>query len=337
MSGNPHVTGPHVTGPHSTGPHSTGPLRAGQPYPPSGPGPLIAGQLGTWGLASLLLLRLAVGWHFFQEGSKKLTNSDFSATPFLQEATGPFAKSYHNLVQDRLGQVRLDSNARIERWRAFGKSFSVVAKLDEAGQKGAADALDRHEKQLADYFRTRAADLEELKSDISRLEAYDHDPRSIPEFEKGWRKKRWRETQTDLAGWYKDLKLMDSSLEHSLMALAPADAKNLPHLPRVAEGKTWVEGSVAWTDLLVGALLLLGLFVPMVSLIGAAFLLSVMATQPYWVPDATLTYAFYQAVEIAALLVLAATSAGRIAGLDYFLATFWKQRREGAQSQAYVS
>ena len=49
--------------------------------------------------AALLLLRLCIGWHFFSEGTKKLSydqgqnewSLNFSAEPFFRMATGPFA------------------------------------------------------------------------------------------------------------------------------------------------------------------------------------------------------------------------------------------------------
>ena len=69
--------------------------------------------------------------------------------------------------------------------------------------------------------------------------------------------------------------------------------------------------------------MILGLFTRLASLVGALFLLSVMATQPPWVAGANTTYFFYQLVEVAALLLLAATSAGRWAGLDGFFGTMW--------------
>jgi uncharacterized membrane protein YphA (DoxX/SURF4 family) len=49
---------------------------------------------------------------------------------------------------------------------------------------------------------------------------------------------------------------------------------------------------------------------------GALFLVAVIATQPPWMTGAAPTY--YQTIELAGLIVLAATGAGRWAGLDYF-------------------
>jgi hypothetical protein len=65
------------------------------------------------------------------------------------------------------------------------------------------------------------------------------------------------------------------------------------------------------------------------AVVGALFLLSVIAAQPPWVTGASPTY--YQTVECAALLVLAGTGAGRWAGLDYFgYLLFGRRQREDA-------
>jgi hypothetical protein len=51
-------------------------------------------------------------------------------------------------------------------------------------------------------------------------------------------------------------------------------------------------------------------------LAGALFLLAVIAAQPPWATGAEPT--IYQTLELAGLLVLAGTGAGRWFGLDYF-------------------
>jgi uncharacterized membrane protein YphA (DoxX/SURF4 family) len=62
--------------------------------------------------------------------------------------------------------------------------------------------------------------------------------------------------------------------------------------------------------------LLLGLFTRIASILGFLFLLGVVASQPFWIADAVPTMNFY--IEMAGLLVLAGTRAGRWFGLDYF-------------------
>jgi uncharacterized membrane protein YphA (DoxX/SURF4 family) len=87
-----------------------------------------------------------------------------------------------------------------------------------------------------------------------------------------------------------------------------------------------VDKVVTWSHVIIGACLVVGLFTPIAALGGAVFLAMVISTQPPWVPGTQDTY--YQFVEMFGLLVLAATCAGRWAGLDYFFAClFGKCRR----------
>lgn len=87
---------------------------------------------------------------------------------------------------------------------------------------------------------------------------------------------------------------------------------------------------IPWFDTIVGVLLILGLFTRLASGAAAAFLLSVILTQPPWIPGTAPTY-FY-AIELAALLVLFATCAGRIGGLDFFLAASAAKNTEAPQT-----
>ena len=76
----------------------------------------------------------------------------------------------------------------------------------------------------------------------------------------------------------------------------------------------------------VGICLLLGFFTRLAALVGALFLLAVIATQPPWVPDAAPT--IMQGIELAALLVLAGTRAGRWLGLDFFTYALFGHREQ---------
>jgi hypothetical protein len=52
----------------------------------------------------LVLLRVAVGWHFFYEGWWKLKSGGaFSSTPYLMAATGPLDYVFHWMVDDMDG------------------------------------------------------------------------------------------------------------------------------------------------------------------------------------------------------------------------------------------
>lgn len=76
---------------------------------------------------------------------------------------------------------------------------------------------------------------------------------------------------------------------------------------------------IPWFDTIVGVLLILGLFTRLASGAAAIFLISVVLTQPFWIPGTQPTYFYW--IELAALLVIFATCAGRMGGLDFFLAS----------------
>jgi uncharacterized membrane protein YphA (DoxX/SURF4 family) len=57
-------------------------------------------------LLALVVLRMAVGCHFFAEGTSKLESGDFTAAPFLRSAHGPLAFFFHGLLDDPNGRWR---------------------------------------------------------------------------------------------------------------------------------------------------------------------------------------------------------------------------------------
>ena len=55
----------------------------------------------------LILLRVAIGFHFFKEGTDKLRTGDFTAEYFLRGAKGPAAPWFQKLIRDLDGKERL--------------------------------------------------------------------------------------------------------------------------------------------------------------------------------------------------------------------------------------
>jgi uncharacterized membrane protein YphA (DoxX/SURF4 family) len=95
----------------------------------------------------------------------------------------------------------------------------------------------------------------------------------------------------------------------------------LPRAGTAGVSSAAADGFLPWFTTIVGALLVLGLFTRVAALGGAAFLLSVIATQPPWLAAAADTN--YQIVLLLGLLVCAAIGAGRWGGLDFFLGLAW--------------
>ena len=351
-------------------------------------------KLGAWSVAALVLLRLAIGWHFFAEGTQKFVYDKaegrfkvvFTAEGFLRQATGPLTPLFHAQVPDIHGWPTLlaeprenkpltpDQEAENSRWqteyqarraeavknkepapfefsplapyhdwaeRIVGDWRDVLAKvtaipgLDDAQRRAAAQTFVERQQQLADYLAGESDAITEYQHELWRLARMQAAPESqgLP-FEEDRIAVKSAETralplpwlaqvQEFEAGYYRDLQnvLTAAQSENPATSAAMTDALTGPR-------ERWihfVNVAVTLLTLTVGACLILGLLTPVAAIVGAGFLLAVIATQPPWVAGAEPTY--YQCVELAGLLVVAATGAGRWAGLDFFLAALWRKLR----------
>ncbi len=119
------------------------------------------------------------------------------------------------------------------------------------------------------------------------------------------------------ASWMAEAKAIEKTFHDNLLSLVSAEqVKDHGALPNNAPLHR-VDKFVMWLLIICGGCLIVGLFTRLAAVAGAAFLLSVILSQPPWVADAVPTY--NQVVECIALLALATTAVGRCAGLDYFI------------------
>ena len=51
-------------------------------------------DFSKWQLWSLVILRVAIGWHFLYEGLVKLNSANWTAAPYLIESSGVFAPAF---------------------------------------------------------------------------------------------------------------------------------------------------------------------------------------------------------------------------------------------------
>ena len=144
--------------------------------------------------------------------------------------------------------------------------------------------------------------------------------------------------QKKLYGWKQEIDGMWSAYEGRLNDLAVKDqadehgaiAAHRPFDQPYSQLKI-INKVIPWFDTIVGVLLILGLFTRLASGAAAIFLISVVLTQPFWIPGTAPTYFYW--IELAALLVIFATCAGRMGGLDFFLAN---ASRKDVPSEATV-
>jgi len=121
------------------------------------------------------------------------------------------------------------------------------------------------------------------------------------------------------AAWMADAKQVEKEFQAAVIAIANADQQKKFGRPVPEPNSVQkMDQFVTYSLIAIGICLMAGFLTPLAGLGGAGFLLSIVVSQPPWLPDTIPTY--YQWIEILGLLLLAASCAGRFAGLDYFIA-----------------
>jgi uncharacterized membrane protein YphA (DoxX/SURF4 family) len=277
-------------------------------------------QIGTAAVLTLVALRLGIGWHFFKEGAKKLQDPDWSASVFFETAKGPVAPLVQRLVPDRTGRARLDRQATRKVWESYcGRAVSYYG-FDQQQQKQADRILKQWLARLDQFHKDNREAIDEYFLELQRVRdsKADTTTREVA-FQRDWIAGKEAELRATLRGFTSQLQSMDRRLQNDLYAVANQQQRQRGALALPRRSRSVLDTVVKYFITAVGACLILGLLTRTASLGGAAFLMSVIATQPPWVAGAETSYFYYQMVELLALLLLAATGAGRFAGLDFFV------------------
>ncbi len=218
----------------------------------------------------------------------------------------------------------------VDDWQAKLKTFTDLKGLTKEQRKQAADRFQIRHQQLADYLVDEFEAIEDYQHDLWRLEQKESQAGAtdIP-----FRQERIQKKQAETARlpnqWVATVRRFEQGLSDDLRGIATGGDSSLPAAAESAltspkeKRMHCLSLAVTYTVTGVGVCLLLGFFTRLASVVGALFLFSVIATQPPWIADAAPT--MFQTVELAALLLLAATAAGRYAGLDFFTHACWQK------------
>ncbi len=296
-------------------------------------------RLNIFAIISLVLLRIGIGWHFFQEGAVKVREGNFTSIGFLSAAKGPLAKKFHEMIPDYEGYIRLTPELMEEAFDAFpevvaehyGFTEEQMSEAEKIGKKGKAeykDAFQRWEKEIKDYL-----------SSIDRVDKIERDPtrRGVATLraQKDEIETKWKALpKPALAAIDKILKDTETDL-NDLATDEQIEGKYLCEflLPEETVMSTrYIDRIIPIFDMAIGILLIIGLLTPVAGLAAAIFLGSVVLSQFPGYPGTQPTY--FQAAEMLGCLVLAATDAGRYWGLDYIPWTFWQVVRFGWRAEA---
>lgn len=287
--------------------------------------------IGTATVLMLVLLRLNIGWHFYSEGVKHLTEPNWSSEGFLRAAKGPLAPMFQSVLPGDYGfkAILNDSNSKadpakqmqdrvLEAWGQLYGQFVTNFPVSENQKKDAERVLLRHQSLYQGWIGENKEAIDNWLHERDRLNAAKSlaSANDVP-----YQKKRITDKQAlqdaEAAGWLKNVRKMEQDLRLDLEGVLETDQLSASSLPSDSATLRTVDLVMTYGILTIGILLFLGLFTRLASIAGAAFLLSVVLTQPFWVTETTPT--FNQLVEMFALLTLATTNVGRWAGLDFFI------------------
>ena len=273
--------------------------------------------------AALLLLRVGIGVHFLAEGAGKLADPKPFSGPFFSNAKGPLAGFYKGLVWDPDGLYRLDFQGTQAQWDQFRNRIVRHYRFDEKQTKTAGEVLSDYQDRLQRFLDENAEKLTEYGQRLERRKMNAADPsRNLASLQTHDAKinaelmKMRGELLPTIDGLWADF-------EDALNAIAtPEQYQRHGRLDISKPGRRMLDSVtmdaiIPYFDLAIGVCLILGLLTPVAALLAAAFLASVCLSQ--WPLSSGAIPIYYQAVEMLALLVLAATGAGRFLGIDYFL------------------
>ncbi len=295
-------------------------------------------QLSLLTVLLLVVLRIAIGWHFLHEGLYKWRHASFSAEPFLRQSRGPLAPYYRKLIPDVYGLERLDMKTMFDRWQADVELAAKHYKFDEKQRAAADQQLKVFEKQLRTVIKEEdgAGDVDDkpevakYKEDVQKwlAESEEASVRDVP-FKDERHYKQLQKLNATSAPWLKRVNQLDTEFKDELNHIATPE--QVADAGRLSYPKTWfgfLEKLTTYSLIGIGACLIAGLFTRLASFGAAVFLctavvLPQLALPGYFpVPPPSVGHALVinkEVIEMLTLLVLATTAVGRWAGLDFFI------------------
>ncbi|QDU98050.1 DoxX [Lignipirellula cremea] len=247
---------------------------------------------------------------------------------------------YRQRVVNHYGFTDKLPQAKAEKAKGDKAEASKVKTTDaepELSQKDQAqEVFENYVERMNYFFAVNADDIDQYFSGLGRRHALREDPvRHEVASLKGQRMTIESDLKKAAGPWLREVDTLWNGLERDLNDIATEDQKQrfgfLP-IQRPGEasvGISTINRIIPWFDTIIGGLLIVGLFTRAAAIAGAAFLLSVVLSQFPLAYDASST--IYQFNLMLALLVLAATGAGRYLGLDFLLHSLWVKRQPRPQ------
>ncbi|MCA9231354.1 MAG: DoxX family protein [Planctomycetales bacterium] len=230
----------------------------------------------------------------------------------------PYANWYEQIIAD---------------WKAIHTSFTKVSGLKKEQLAEAATLFEVREQFLADYLAEESLDIQAYQHELWRLAQAASQGENRAPFEQERIADKTAEVGRTPLKWVAGVRQLQAGYLDELRGVLTDKQRDSAMSTRVESALvTPKERNLAWVNLAVtcltvgvGICLLAGFCTRLAAIAGALFLLTIMATQPPWVLGAKTDFFYYQLVEVAAFLFLAAVGAGRWAGLDSIVHCLWSK------------
>ena len=206
-----------------------------------------------------------------------------------------------------------------ETWEAHRAAFVQFSELTEDQIAETQKVLAHQVKLVREYLKENAEDIEQHLRELDRLAELkaEESASNIP-YQQSRVAQKEKELASQAANWQANIERLQQNF-HSGLNTVLREGQAPATLPLVEKGSRLetVDRCLTYGLIIAGGCLVIGLFTRLAAVAAALFLLSVILSQPPWVPGTTPTY--NQFVEMFALLTLATTTVGRWAGFDFFI------------------
>lgn len=215
----------------------------------------------------------------------------------------------------------------LAQWDDLRRDVVRKYNLSEQQQANVRDVYRRYEATLKTYLADRTEEIAGYFGSLDRFEAEEAAGNNGAAFQKqrGWN--RMMRLRSEAKAWLVDVEEMDRAYRDALWQALTPEQRRQGHLPVATTRGDFLDFAVTWGLTAIGLCVLVGFCTRLACLGGAAFLVSVLLTQPPWptiFPPAPEVVGHALGVdknfvEMVALLVLASTAVGRWGGLDHFV------------------
>jgi uncharacterized membrane protein YphA (DoxX/SURF4 family) len=286
----------------------------------------------------LVLLRIAIGWHFLYEGWEKVESTrkgkdPFSAEVYLRNATGPIAPFFRDMLPDSGGLALLDPDRLKAAWQDDVTRIALHFDFTDEQRVRAQRILDENSR-WADYWfddPENSAKRQKYFHDLRQVELTEQDPEAVSfQKERAWEARR--SLDADRRSLTQPLLEREKSLRDAVAQLAAADQlKSAGPAASPRDYLDLINNLTMYGLLAIGFCLMAGFLTPLAALSAAAFLALIYLSMPPWpgLPPNPRAEGHYwivskNLIELVACLVIATTPSGHWIGLD---ALFFGARR----------